>query len=95
MPAESLLKHAGLLAALAIATASVAAEPQQTPAFQLEETTIARIHAAMKAGQLTCRGLVEQYLKRIEAYDKAGPAINAIVLVNPNAGAEADELDRL
>ncbi len=32
--------------------------------------------------------------KRIEAYDKAGPAINAIVLVNPQALAEADELDR-
>ena len=48
----------------------------------------------MKAGQLTCRGLVEQYLKRIEAYDKAGPAINAIVLVNPTALAEADDLDR-
>ncbi len=94
MPAESLLKHAGLLAALAIAAASLAAETQQPPAFQLEETTIARIHAAMKAGQLTCRGLVEQYLKRIEAYDKAGPAINAIVLVNPSAAAEADELDR-
>ena len=68
---------------------------QQRPAaFQIEETTIARIHAAMKAGQLTCRGLVEQYLRRIEAYDKAGPALNAIVLVNPQALAEADELDR-
>jgi Asp-tRNA(Asn)/Glu-tRNA(Gln) amidotransferase A subunit family amidase len=27
-------------------------------------------------------------------YDKAGPAINAIILVNPNAVTEADDLDR-
>jgi Asp-tRNA(Asn)/Glu-tRNA(Gln) amidotransferase A subunit family amidase len=83
-----------LLAGLVAATISVTAGQQRPAAFQLEETTIARIHAAMKAGQLTCRGLVEQYLRRIEAFDKAGPAINAIVLVNPQALAEADELDR-
>ena len=87
-------KNAGLLAALAIAATSVTSGQQSGAAFQVEETTIAQIHAAMKAGQLTCRGLVEQYIKRIEAYDKTGPAINAIVLVNPNALAEADELDR-
>ena len=85
---------AALLAALVAATISVTAGQQRPAAFQLEETTIARIHAAMKAGQLTCRGLVEQYLRRIEAYDKAGPALNAIVVVNPEALAEADELDR-
>ena len=37
----------------------------------------------MRAGRLTCRGLVEQYLRRIDAYDKNGPAINAIVITNP------------
>ena len=65
----------------------------QTP-FQVHELTIAGIHTAMKAGQVTCRGLVEQYLRRIEAYDKNGPAINAIVITNPQALAQADELDR-
>ena len=48
----------------------------------------------MKAGRLTCRALVQAYLRRIEAYDKNGPAINAIVVVNPEALAQADELDR-
>lgn len=48
----------------------------------------------MKSGRLTCRGLVDQYLRRIAAYDKNGPAINSIILVNPDAGKEADELDR-
>jgi Asp-tRNA(Asn)/Glu-tRNA(Gln) amidotransferase A subunit family amidase len=78
--------------AIALAITSIRAQPQ--PSFQIEETTIVDIHTAMKAGRLTCHGLVEQYLKRIESYDKTGPAINAIVVVNPDALKQADELDR-
>ncbi len=48
----------------------------------------------MKAGKLTCRALVAQYLKRIDAYDKNGPSINAIVLINPDVEKQADDLDR-
>jgi Asp-tRNA(Asn)/Glu-tRNA(Gln) amidotransferase A subunit family amidase len=57
------------------------------------ETTIDEIHAAYKSGQLTARQLVQAYLDRIEAYDKKGPAINAIITVNPKALEEADRLD--
>src|SRR5215471_11863480 len=72
---------------------------QQTPPapaapFRVEETTIADIHAAMKAGRLTCRALVDAYLRRIDAYDRNGPALNAIVILNPDARKRADELDR-
>src|SRR4030095_16044524 len=38
--------------------------------------------------------LVGQYLKRIEAYDKNGPAINSIVVLNPEVEKQAAELDR-
>src|SRR6266567_479519 len=65
-------------------------------AFQLlwtQEATIADIHAAIRAKDLTCRQLVQMYLDRIQAYDKKGPALNAIVVVNPKALATADELD--
>jgi Asp-tRNA(Asn)/Glu-tRNA(Gln) amidotransferase A subunit family amidase len=65
----------------------------QTP-FEVEEATIAQVQDAMKAGALTCRALVDLYLKRIDAYDKNGPAINAIVLVNPDVQQQAGELDR-
>src|SRR3972149_2919713 len=61
--------------------------------FNLLETTIDEIHAAYKSGQLTCRQLTQMYLDRIEAYDKKGPAINAIITVNPDAIKEADRLD--
>jgi amidase len=62
--------------------------------FVVEETTIAQIHAAFRDGSLTCRSLVEQYLARIDAHDKKGAALNAIVLVNPDALRAADDLDR-
>jgi amidase len=66
---------------------------QVPPPFPVEEASIADIHAAFRAGRLTCRGLVERYLRRIDAYDKNGPAINAVVIVNPKALDEADALD--
>jgi len=61
--------------------------------FQLIEATIQDVRAALTSQQITCRELVQQYLDRIEAYDAAGPALNAIQHVNPNALREADSLD--
>ena len=61
--------------------------------FNVIETTIEQVHAAYKSGELTCRQLVQLYLDRIEAYDKKGPAINAIISVNSEALKEADRLD--
>jgi Asp-tRNA(Asn)/Glu-tRNA(Gln) amidotransferase A subunit family amidase len=82
-----------ILVVVGTALAARQGTPPPMP-FQLEETTISAIHEAMKAGRLTCRGLVEQYLRRIDAYDRNGPALNAIVQVNPDALKEADDLDR-
>lgn len=62
-------------------------------AFEVLETTIGDIQSAYRAGRLTCRQLVQMYLDRIEAYDKRGPAINAIITINPEALNEADRLD--
>lgn len=62
-------------------------------AFKLEETTIAKIHAAYRAGTLSAAELVSRYLARIEAYDKKGPALNAIITVNQRAEKEAAKLD--
>ena len=43
--------------------------------------------------QLTCRQLVQMYLDRIEAFDKKGPNINALITINADALKEADRLD--
>ncbi len=90
------------LAAVALASVAAAArtEPQpnqdarRSPRFTLEETTIDGIEAALRSRAITCRSLVERYFQRIDAYDKNGPALNAIILINPKALDDADELDR-
>ena len=89
-------RHAQLATALLLAATSAATLSAQTTRrpFGLEEATIAQIHAAFKAKSLTCRALTTAYLDRIQALDKRGPAINAVVLVNPQALAVADSLDR-
>ena len=66
----------------------------QAPAFRAEEVTIAQIQSALRDGSLTCRGLVEQYFARIDAQDKKGAALNAIVMTNSDALRVADDLDR-
>jgi Asp-tRNA(Asn)/Glu-tRNA(Gln) amidotransferase A subunit family amidase len=87
--------RANLSLILLLLTARMLAEQAPPPPpFRVEETTIAEIHDAMKAGRLTCRALVDAYLRRIDAYDKNGPSLNAIVMVNPDARTVADELDR-
>jgi Asp-tRNA(Asn)/Glu-tRNA(Gln) amidotransferase A subunit family amidase len=79
---------------LLIAAVIVAApQARQAPSFVVEETTITAVHAALREGRLTCRALVDHYLWRIAAFDRNGPAINAIILTNPEAQAQADALD--
>jgi amidase len=70
------------------ATAPMPAEP-----FVLHEASVASIHAALQAGTLSCVSLVRQYLERIEAFDRQGPALRAILTVNRDALRIA-EMDR-
>lgn len=62
---------------------------------QLREASVADLHQAMRQGKLTATTLVQLYLDRIAAYDKQGPSINALILVNPKALTEARRLDSL
>jgi Asp-tRNA(Asn)/Glu-tRNA(Gln) amidotransferase A subunit family amidase len=65
------------------------------PDFVVEETTIAQVHEAMADGRITAEALVQTYLDRIEAYDKAGPYINSLIVVNERASVRARELDSI
>src|SRR5438132_4976360 len=48
----------------------------------------------MKSGRSSSKSITEAYLARIEAIDKRGPGINAIIELNPDAIAIAETLDR-
>lgn len=59
----------------------------------MRELTIAKAHQLMQEKKLTAVELVEYYLDRINKFDKQGPKLNAIILINPNAVQEAKKLD--
>src|SRR5690606_16454641 len=68
--------------------------PVAPAAFALEEKSIAELGALLASGEETAASLVDQYLARIEAIDENGPALRAIIEVNPEARAIAAERDR-
>lgn len=64
------------------------------PAFDVAEKSIDELSKAMTDGVVTSRQITEQYLARIQAYDDAGPALHAMIALNPRALDDADALDR-
>jgi amidase len=61
--------------------------------FELEEATVGDLQSRMKEGRLTARAITQQYLDRIAAIDKRGPALNTVIELNPDALAIAAALD--
>ena len=82
------------LLALCSFSLTLNAQSRRDGGFRIEEATIAGVHTAFRSRALTCRALVQRYLARIDSIDQRGPAINAIVTVNPAALSIADSLDR-
>ena len=79
-------------AAWALAACSLP-EPAEEGRLEVVELDIAAIHEGLRSGAFTCSELVAAYLARIEAYDRRGPALHAIVTVNPEAAVRAREAD--
>jgi len=67
--------------------------PGASPSFPILETTIEAVHEAFRSKALTARELVAIYLDRIEAVDKRGAALNAVITINSSALDEAARLD--
>nr|WP_314573327.1 amidase [uncultured Pseudomonas sp.] len=63
--------------------------------IEVTEVSIAQLRAALESGQTTAVELVQAYLERIAAYDGAdtATALNAVVVPNPSALAEAEAAD--
>ena len=78
---------------VAVRSSAQAGPPHVTTTFDLQTATVADINAAIDAGALSSEKLVQLYLNRIDAYDKKGPKINAVITFNPKALEEARALD--
>jgi amidase len=62
--------------------------------FELDEITIDDLQKAFQSGQYSSRSLSEKYLARVAEIDKAGPRLNAVIELNPDALQIADALDQ-
>ncbi len=69
-------------------------EPVSSGNAYLEEITLQELQTGYQQGSLTIEKVVADYLKRIEDLDKAGPYLNSIIHVNPNAIEVARQLDQ-
>lgn len=96
---RAVLGALGALAAAPVVTTVLAGghadgDVQHVADFDLDEVTIAELQSAMAAGKHTSREITEKYLARIAMIDRHGPAIRAVIEINPDALTIADALDR-
>jgi amidase len=59
----------------------------------LSNSTIDSVRAALSAGETSAEALTRAFLARIEAIDRAGPALNSVRATNPEAVEIARKLD--
>jgi amidase len=88
-----MLNSARLLTFVAVLLAGALAPVSAQKAIDLHSATIADLSAAFRDGSLTAERLVQMYLARIQAYDRQGPAIRAVITINPKALETARMLD--
>ena len=92
MTRRDLLSAAGA-ATLLMLLRSSAPRTAAAADFDVTGRSIRELQAAMTAGQITSVDLVHAYLERIAAFDQQGPALNAVLYLNPNAVQMAADLD--
>jgi amidase len=62
--------------------------------LNLEEITIAQLQQGYQDEKFTITDVVKAYLERIENIDKSGPALNSVIVVNPDVLQIAAELEK-
>ena len=76
-----------------VAVLAFVLQPAVPSSFPLEEATAAQLQDWMTSGRYTARQITQMYLKRIDEIDRQGPALHAVIEVNPDALTIADALD--
>ena len=66
----------------------------QVPPFELDEVSLTTLSSGIASGEYTCRSITEMYLERIEALNRTGPRLLAVLETNPDALEIADGLDK-
>ena len=90
MRRRTFLQTAGAVLVSAVPAAPARAGAAAYDAF---EKSLRELQADMASGATTSVALVRFYLRRIAAFDQAGPRLNAVIALSPRAEAVAASLD--
>lgn len=77
-----------------LAAAAQVAVHAAAPSFELDEVSLADLALGLQQGRWTSRRLLQLYTEQIHRIDRAGPKLGAVIEMNPDAEAIADQLDR-
>lgn len=92
----------GSVSAASLAVAACTSSSQSPPTdksapftdeFELAELSVGDLQKKMQSGQYTSEAITQLYLGRIQAIDKKGPSLNAVIEVNPDALSIARAMD--
>jgi amidase len=82
------------LAMLPVAIGAMAAgRAEAETGLAVEDASLADVAQALAAGKITASALTRAYLARIDAYDRGGPGLNSVRVINPDALSIAGRLD--
>ncbi len=97
---SSTIATAGLGSALVVSCNSTdkpvkaeAASADSIPDFELNEESITSLQEKISAGKYSSEQITKLYLDRIDAIDKKGPMLNAVIEINPDAMSIAKAMD--
>jgi amidase len=85
------MTHSLVFATVALLLTAQTPPPASKQPFNVVESTIREMQAAMEQGRITSREIVLQYLTRIATYEDK---LNAVIVVNPHALEKAEARDR-
>src|SRR3954469_6261685 len=83
-----------LIGGVAVLLLAQAQQPRSATRYDVVEKSIGELGDALRAGTTTSREITSAYLDRIAAFDRRGPAINAVIALNPRALDERASLAR-
>lgn len=83
-----------LFSTIAACTHPSPAHPGGDARYDFGEKSVAALQADLASGRVSSEQLVGLYLDRIAALDSRGPALHAVIAINPRAADDARALDR-
>jgi amidase len=91
--ATALVSTALLPGSLSSQSSAAFAAHEAVPSFELDEASLTTLQRGLKSGEYSSKQLVEMYVSRIEAIDRRGPALNAVIEINPGSITIAEQMD--